>query len=68
MPGTMHFSSGYWSIEMPLLPKCRGASIWVPAWSTIEMNIDDSPCTLPDSTNESSWFFQTPWMVGGWPG
>ena len=31
MPGTMHFSSGYWSIDMPLVPKCRGASIWVPA-------------------------------------
>ncbi|ANW00513.1 hypothetical protein LMTR13_10415 [Bradyrhizobium icense] len=31
MPGTMHFSSGYSSIDMLLVPKCRGASMWVPA-------------------------------------
>jgi len=26
--------------------------MWVPAWSGIEMNIDESPCTLPDSAND----------------
>jgi hypothetical protein len=41
MPGTMHFSSGYSLLGMPCLPKWRGASICVPAWSGIEMNIDD---------------------------
>ena len=30
MPRTMQFSSGYLSIGVPLLPKCRGASICVP--------------------------------------
>jgi hypothetical protein len=30
MPGTMQFSSGYSSIGMPVLPKWRGASMWVP--------------------------------------
>ena len=24
--------------------------------------------TLPDSANASSWVFQMPWMIGGWPG
>jgi len=68
MPGTIHFSSGYSSMDMPLLPKCLGASMWVPAWSTMEMNIDARPCTLPDSAKDSSWVFQTPCMTGGWPG
>jgi hypothetical protein len=68
MPGTMQFSSGYSSIGTPVAPKCRGASMWVPAWSGMEMNIDESPCTLPDSANDSSWVFQMPWMTGGWPG
>ena len=54
MPGTMQFSSGYSFIGMPFLPKWRGASMWVPAWSGIEMNIDESPWTLPDSANDSS--------------
>jgi len=31
--------------------------------SGIEMNIEESPCTLPDSANDSSWVFQTPWMT-----
>ena len=45
------------------------SSEWIePAWSTIEMNIDASPCTLPDSAKDSSWVFQTPCMTGGWPG
>ena len=49
MPGTMQFSSGYSSIGMPLLPKWRGASMWVPPWSGMEKNITLLPCTLPDS-------------------
>jgi len=68
MPGTMQFSSGYSFIGWPSLLKCRGASMWVPAWSGIEMNIEESPCTLPDSARDSSWVFQMPWMIGGWPG
>ena len=68
MPGTMQFSSGYSLIGWPPLLKCRGASMWVPAWSGIEMNIEDSPCTLPDATKDSSCVVQTPWMMGGWPG
>jgi hypothetical protein len=64
----MQFSSGYLFIGWPSLLKCRGASMWVPAWSGIEMNIEESPCTLPDSANDSSWVFQMPWMIGGWPG
>ena len=64
IPGTMHFSSGYSLIGRPVLPKCRGASMWVPAWSAIEINIDARPCTLPDLANDSSCVFQTPWMVG----
>ena len=28
------------------------------------MNIDASPCTLPDSARDSSWVFQMPWMTG----
>ena len=47
IPGTMQFSSGYSLIGWPPLLKCLGASMWVPAWSGIDMNIDDSPCTLP---------------------
>jgi hypothetical protein len=43
MPGTMQFSSGYSSIGWPVLPKCLGASMWVPPWSAIEMNIEESP-------------------------
>jgi len=33
----------------------------------IVMNIEDSPCTL-FSASESSWVFQMPWMIAGWPG
>ena len=68
MPGTMQFSSGYSSIGMPVLPKWRGASMCVPPWSGIEKNITLLPCTLPDSAKASSCVFQTPWMIGGWPG
>src|SRR5579864_3409887 len=39
MPWTMQFSSGYSLIGVPLLPKWRGASIWVPPWSGMEKNI-----------------------------
>ncbi len=42
--------------------------MWVPAWSDIEMIIEASPCTFPDSTNESSCVFQMAWKVGGCPG
>ena len=50
------------------MPKWRGASMWVPPWSGIEKNITLLPWMLPDSANASSWVFQTPWMMGGWPG
>jgi len=26
-------------------------------------DIDESPCTLPDSANASSWVFHKPWMM-----
>ena len=68
MPGTMQFSSGYSLIGVPVMPKWRGASMWVPPWSGIEKNITLLPWTLPDSANASSWVFQMPWMMGGWPG
>ncbi len=68
MPGTMQFSSGYSSIGVPLAPKWRGASIWVPPWSGIEKNITLLPCTPPLSAFDSSCVFQMPWMIGGWPG
>ena len=68
MPWTMQFSSGYLSIGVPLLPKWRGASMWVPPWSGMEKNITLLPWMLPDSANASSWVFQMPWMMGGCPG
>ena len=60
MPGTMQFSSGYSLIGWPSLLKCLNASMWVPAWSGIEMNIEESPCTLPEATKDSSCVVQTP--------
>jgi len=51
MRGTMHFFSGYGLIEMPRGLHAPGASICVPPWSAIAMNIDDKLRTLPDSAN-----------------
>jgi hypothetical protein len=42
--------------------------MWVPPWSGMEKNITQLPCTFPDSTKDSSWVFQMPWMIGGCPG
>ena len=50
----------------PLLPKCRGASIWVPAWS----HRDEHRRRRATLADWQRFFvvFQTPCMTGGWPG
>jgi len=68
MPGTMQFFSGYSPIGWPSLSKCLNASMWVPAWSGIDMNIEDSRALGRIRQRDSSCVFQTPWITGGWPG